>query len=123
MFGRQRPENVDTPPPGWGAMGSGEMGPWLKADRAEFYHAGVEAQQWFLRLDKEEIGLLRGGAKLVSFLRSVRKWALRLFWFFTSGLVAALTAGEKLAKLPETISGALSGLTQAFGILRAWLGA
>jgi len=48
---------------------------------------------------------------------------LRLFWFFTSGLVAALTAGEKLAKLPETISGALSGLTQAFGILRAWLGA
>jgi hypothetical protein len=97
---------------------AGGMGPYIKSDKAEFHHASKEAQEWFLRLSKQDVALVEASLSLTSLALSVKKWAWRLFWAFTSGLVAVLGAGEKLAKLPETISGALSGLSRAFEMLR-----
>lgn len=112
-FGRQRPEVTANVPPGLECF-AGESGPYLKTDRAEFYHAGTEAQQWFLRLDEGDVAAVCYAVKVGSWVRSAIKWGRRAFWFFTVGLGAALTIGENLQKLPGMISGALSaakGLT------------
>jgi len=114
-FGRQVPGNeVDGPPPGLSCL-SGELGPWTKYDRAEFYHAGSAAQEWFLRLDKKDTEAIEYAVKVGSWVRSVIKWGLRAFWFFTAGLGAALTIGENLQKLPGMISGTVSALKGLFG--------
>lgn len=94
---------------------SGESGPWSKADRAEFYHAGTEAQQWFLRLDPEEVELLRASGQFIYWGRQGLKWVKRLFWCFTGGLSAALMAGENLQKLPGVISGMIFTLQGLLG--------
>jgi hypothetical protein len=94
---------------------AGPNGPYAKQDRAEFHHADEEAQKWFLRLDSEEVHLLRGAARLIYWGQQGAKWGQRLFWCFTGGLAAALTAGENLQKLPATISGVLSTLRGLFG--------
>jgi hypothetical protein len=97
-----------------GASAEGEFGPWRKADKAEFYHADEEAIGWFLRLDAEEVELLRAAARFIYLARTVAKWVKRLFWCFTAGLSGALVAGENLQKLPGVISGVLSTLRAIF---------
>ena len=114
-FGRQVPEGeTDGPPPSLSCL-SGELGPWTKVDRAEFYHAGTTAQQWFLRLDKQDVEAVQYAVKVGSWVRSVIKWGRRAFWFFTAGLGAALTAGENLQKLPGMISSTLYALRGLIG--------
>lgn len=109
-FGRQVPPRfTDDMPPELDCL-AGELGPWTKPDRAEFYHAGMEAQQWFLRLDKEDVQAVQYAVKLSIWVRSAVKWAHRAFWFFTAGLGAALTIGENLQKLPGILSGIISAL-------------
>ena len=114
-FGRQVPQNGGGAlPPGLSDL-SGELGPWTSADRAEFYHAGTHAQQWFLRLDQEDVEAVQYAVRVGSWVRSAIKWGLRAFWFFTAGLGAALTIGENLQKLPGMISGTLSALRGLLG--------
>lgn len=115
QFGRQRPEVTSNVPPGY-EMLAGENGPYLKTDNAEFYHAGKEAQQWFLRLDEADIQAVVYTVKLGCLVRSVVKWGRRGFWCFTAGLGAALTIGENLQKLPGMISNVGSLLKGLFGI-------
>jgi hypothetical protein len=105
-FGR-RPEEIAA---GLDRMScpAGELGPWIKSDKAEFHHAGIEAQEWFLRLDKADVLKIEDAAKLVSSVRTAQKWAWRLWWAFTGGLSAAVLAGENLQKLPGMISGVIS---------------
>ena len=114
-FGRQVPESEGgAPPPGLSTL-PGELGPWTRSDRAEFYHAGTHAQQWFLRLDQADVEAVQYAVKLGSWVRSAVKWGLRAFYVFTAGLTAALTIGENLQKLPGMISGTLSALRGLFG--------
>lgn len=114
-FGRQVPESEGGAPlPGLSTL-PGELGPWTRSDRAEFYHAGTHAQQWFLRLDQADVEAVQYAVKLGSWVRSAVKWGLRAFYFFTAGLTAALTIGENLQKLPGMISGTLSALRGLFG--------
>ncbi len=87
----------------------------MSQDRAEFYHAGKHAQEWFLRLDEKDVQAILYAIKLGSWVRSAIKWGLRAFWFFTAGLTAALTIGENLQKLPGMISGTLSALRSLLG--------
>lgn len=102
------------PSPGLSGL-SGELGPWTKTDRPEFYHAGTHAQQWFLRLDQADVEAVQYAVSLGSWVRSAVKWVRRAFWCFTVGLGAALTVGENLQKLPGMISGTLSALRGLFG--------
>lgn len=102
------------PSPGLSGL-SGELGPWTKTDRPEFYHAGTHAQQWFLRLDQADVEAVQYAVNLGSWVRSAVKWGRRAVWFFTVGLGVALTAGENLQKLPGMISGTLSALRGLFG--------
>ena len=114
-FGRQVPGNEgDEPPPGFACL-SGELGPWTKTDRPEFYHAGTHAQQWFLRLDQADVEAIQYAVSLGSWVRSAVKWVRRAFWCFTVGLGAALTVGENLQKLPGMISSTLSALRGLIG--------
>lgn len=89
---------------------TGELGPWVATDKAEFHHGGKEAQEWFLRLDKSDVEKIEYATALGSSVRSVMKWARRGWWAFTIGLAGALTAGENLQKLPGMISGVISAI-------------
>ena len=103
---QRRPDEVA---PGTEAL-AGSSGPYWREDKAEFHHADEDAQRWFLRLDAEEIQLMRGAARFIYWAQQAVKWAKRLFWCFTAGLGAALTAGENLQKLPGMISGIFSAI-------------
>jgi hypothetical protein len=87
---------------------AGELGPWISSDKAEFHHAGKEAQEWFLRMDAKDVAAQEYAAKLGFWVQTALKWAWRLWWAFTGGLAAAVLAGENLQKLPGTISGVIS---------------
>ena len=101
---------------------SGAFGPYIATDKTEFHHAEKEAQQWFIRLEPADVLNIRYAVKLGVVVRSVLKWSNRIFWGSLGGLVAALTAGEKLAELPETISSVLRLASQLFQGLRGFFG-
>lgn len=86
----------------------GSAGPYIKKDKAEFHHASREAQEWFLRLDPEDVGKIVYAAKLGFWVQTGLRWARWAFWAFTSGLAGALLIGERLQKLGGMISDALS---------------
>lgn len=102
---RRRPEDTG---PAYMGVPAGELGPWIKSDKAEFHHAGKDAQEWFLRLDAKDVAAQEYAAKLGFWVRTALLWGRRLFWAFTGGLAAAVLAGENLQKLPGTISGVIS---------------
>ena len=122
---RRRPDEIarkpEVVPPELECF-AGPCGPYIATDKAEFHHAAVEAQQWFIRQEPADILDIRYAVRLAKFVRGSLKWANRIFWASLGGLGAALTAGEKLAKLPETISGAISGVSGAFQVLRGLFG-
>lgn len=109
-FGR-RPEETGA---GYAASPSGEMGPWTRADKAEFHHAGREAQEWFLRLDASDVARMEYAQKLSFWVQTALKWAWRGWWAFTIGLSGAVAAGDNLQKLPATISGVISAIRGLF---------
>jgi hypothetical protein len=109
---RRRPEENGAPPDL--DFMAGGAGPYFKSDKAEFHHAGKEAQEWFLRLDAKDVAAQEYAAKLGFWVQTALKWARWGFWAFTGGLSAALAAGENLQKLPGKISAALSAIRGLF---------
>lgn len=108
---RRRPDETGAD---YMACPSGELGPWVKSDKAEFHHAGREAQEWFLRLDKSDVEKIEYAQRLSFWVQTALKWAWRAWWAFTIGLGAAVAAGENLQKLPGTISGVISTIRGLF---------
>lgn len=100
----------------------GAHGPYIKEDRAEFRHACKEAQEWYIRLNAREVADLEYSIALAVFVRGFLKWTYRGVIAFSGALGAVYAFGEKLARLPETILGALSGISAALAILRGWFG-
>lgn len=101
---------------------SGASGPWTAQDRAQFHHADVRAQQWFLRLDQEEVRDLEFAVRLAVTARSFVKWTRRCVYALGASFAAVYGFGEKLGKLPETIQSATSGALKTFEMLRRLLG-
>lgn len=100
----------------------GAWGPFTSSDRAEFHHGHQEAQQWFLRLDPEELADIRYSVKLAKVVRGLLKWTNRMFWSGLAAFGLVVTTGEKLAKLPETISGVIAAISLLWTALRGRLG-
>lgn len=120
----RRPDQIaksDNIPSELGCL-AGPMGPYIASDRAEFYHAHREAQEWFIRMDPEELADLRYSVRWARKRREVIRWVNRILWAAIGAFTAVMTAGEKLAKLPETISGAWSAIAQLFTVARGYFG-
>lgn len=89
-------------------------GPYYKDDTAKFAHGSREAQEWFLRLSKEDVERLEYSIRVGFWVQTGLKWGRWGCYAFTGGLSAALAAGEKLEKLSSMMSGALSSLQGLF---------
>lgn len=112
----KRPPNESGCPPELECL-IGHAGPYIRQEKAEFHHIDKDVQQWLIRMDAEELALQRLSLKLSSWVRSAGIWAKRMFWAFTVGLGGVLAAGEKLAKLPETMQSAWSGVSSTLHML------
>lgn len=89
-------------------------GPYYKDDKAQFTHASIGAQEWFLRLSKEDVELLEYSVRVGFWVRTGLKWGRWSAYAFTAGLSGALVVGEKLQKLSGMISDILSNLQGLF---------
>lgn len=117
---RRRPEESACPPEL--ECLAGAAGPYIRQDRAEFHHIGKEATEWLLRLDKDDVEAIKWTVRAGRYLRSFIKWTVRGTGAFAAAFGAVFAFGEKLAKLPETISGAISGASGAWRVLQGLIG-